>query len=370
MGKTKIPFLNLASSYKKLKPEINLAIKKVLEKGVYISGNEVSSFEKKYAKFCDARYCVGVSSGLDALTLTLKALNIGIGDEVIVPSHTYVATWFAVSNVGAVPVPVEVYEKNYNIDVKLISKSISKKTKAIIPVHLYGQPAEMDVILSIAKKYKLYVIEDAAQAHGAYYKGCKIGTHGDVTAWSFYPAKNLGAFGDAGAITTNNLKIANKIRLLSNYGSKKKYLHDTLGFNSRLDPIQASILSIKIKYLHKWNAHRKKLAKIYSSYFENSSLSLQEASPSSKSAWHLYVIRHKKRNLIKNFLQKRGVGTLIHYPVPPHKQKAYSNLKINKKNLLKTENISKEILSLPLNQNLNEKDIRYIAKLVLNCIDK
>ena len=256
-------FLICVHAYLELKPEIDAAVARVLDSGWYILGPEVEAFENEYATYCQAEHCVGLADGLDALHLGLKALGVGPGDEVIVPSNTYIATWLAVSQCGAIPVPVEPDERTYNINPDLIEQAITKRTKVILPVHLYGQPADMDPILAIAKKHGLYVLEDGAQAHGAEYKGRKIGAHGDIVTWSFYPGKNLGALGDGGAITTNNAELADKIRVLRNYGSRVKYVNEVQGCNSRLDPIHAAVLRVKLKYLDEWNARRAALAEQY-----------------------------------------------------------------------------------------------------------
>jgi dTDP-4-amino-4,6-dideoxygalactose transaminase len=257
-----IPFLDIKASYLKIQEEIDSSIKQVLMSGWYVLGEEVEQFEIEYARYCNVKYCIGLGNGMDAIHLGLLALGVGPGDEVIVPSNTYIATWLAVSQCGAIPVPVEPNEF-FNIDVNKIESAITDRTKVILPVHLYGQSADLDPILLLAKKYHLKVLEDAAQAHGATYKGQKIGKHGDAVAWSFYPGKNLGAFGDAGGVTTNSLEIARKIRMLRNYGSEEKYINQEIGFNSRLDPIQATILRVKLKYLDQWNEHRSNIAKLY-----------------------------------------------------------------------------------------------------------
>ena len=268
----KVPFLDLRAAYLELKPEIDAAIARVLDSGWYILGPEVEAFEAEWAEYCGASHAVGVGNGMDALTLALRALQIGPGDEVIVPSNTYIATWLAVSAVGATPVPVEPDLATYNIDPALIPAAITPRTKALLPVHLYGQPADLDPILAIARQHNLAVVEDAAQAHGARYKGCRIGAHGDVVCWSFYPGKNLGALGDAGAVTTNRADLADRIRVLRNYGSREKYVNELQGVNSRIDPIQAAVLRVKLKVLDEWNARRCRIAALYSQ--ELASLSL------------------------------------------------------------------------------------------------
>lgn len=364
-----VPFLNLRDAYLELKPEIDAAVARVLDSGWYILGEEVEAFEVEWAQYCEAKYAVGVANGLDALYLALRALEVGPGDEVIVPSNTYIATWLAVSQCGATPIPVEPDLHTYNIDPALIEAAITSRTKVILPVHLYGQPADLDSILHIAKKYNLSILEDAAQAHGARYKGRRIGSHGDVVAWSFYPGKNLGAFGDGGAITTNNQTIAERIQILRNYGSRKKYQNEIRGCNSRLDSVQAAILRVKLAVLDDWNLRRKKIAKDYMEIFsklndKNSMLdarvALPKYSPYVEHAWHLFVISCSRRNQLQRKLSEMGIETMIHYPIPPHLQKAYfeQNKKINDYPV--AESLSNRILSLPIGPHLNDSQLKFI----------
>ena len=316
-----VRFLDLNSIHKEIQEEIQEALSVVLDSGIYIGGDSVNEFENNYAKYLGAKYCVGVANGLDAIKLSLMALNIKDGDEVIVPSHTFVATWLAVSELGAIPVPVEPDTDIYSINISQIEEAITKKTKAIIPVHLYGQPVDMDKIIIIAKKYGLYVIEDAAQAHGATYKDKKIGSHGDLVAWSFYPGKNLGAIGDAGAVTTNNKEYAEKIRVLGNYGSRIKYINEEKGINSRLDPIQAAVLNVKLKFLDTWNQQRKAIATSYLNEIDNDDLILPNKMSLSDSVWHIFPVRSVNRDEIIKKLKKdnkkiygygaSGRGTII-----------------------------------------------------------
>ena len=352
----KIKFLNVLSSYKELEVEIDNAIKRVLESGNYILGDEVINFENEYASFCEADYCVSVGSGLDALKLGLLALGVTSGDEVIVPSHTYIATWLAVTQCGAIVIPVEPNIETYNINENLIEAAITSKSKVILPVHLYGQPAEMDKILEIAIKYDLKVLEDASQAHGAVYNGKKIGAHGDIVAWSFYPGKNLGAFGDAGAITTNNSEIAKKISTLRNYGSKEKYYNDLIGYNSRLDALQAAILREKLLLLEVWNIRRYIIANRYINEINNKKIQLPIIKENIISAWHLFVVRCSNRDELKNYLGNYGIETLIHYPIPPHKQKAYLFDNLSKESFSIAEKIALECISLPICPHQNEQD--------------
>ncbi|MDA9819183.1 DegT/DnrJ/EryC1/StrS family aminotransferase [Methylophilaceae bacterium] len=355
-----IPFLDLQASYQNIKPEIDDAVLRVMDSGQYILGEEVVKFEQAYAKCTDSDFCAGVANGLDALHLALKALDIGPGDEVIVPANTYIATWLAVSHVGATPVPVEPDILTYNMDPKRVEKALTKNTKAIMAVHLYGRPMDMDPILELAKRHNLKVVEDAAQAHGAQYKNKKIGSHGDVVAWSFYPGKNLGAYGDGGAITTNNRNIHNQITMLRNYGSKEKYLNDAIGFNSRLDPIQAAILNVKLQYLDTMNARRRDIAQQYIAGLDGQACILPRADINHEYAWHLFVIRHTRRDELQSQLKLRGISTVIHYPIPPHLQKAYKNHGIKEGQLPITEMIHKEVISLPIDPFMKDDAVDYV----------
>lgn len=343
-----IPFLNLRDAYLELKPEIDAAVARVLDSGWYILGPEVEAFEREYAEYCQARHCVGLADGLDALHLGLKALGVGPGDEVIVPSNTYIATWLAVSQCGAVPVPVEPDARTYNINPDLIEQAITPRSKVILPVHLYGQPADIDPILTIARKHGLYVLEDGAQAHGAEYKGKRIGAHGDIVTWSFYPGKNLGALGDGGAITTDNAELADRIRVLRNYGSRVKYVNEVQGVNSRLDPIQAAVLSVKLKYLDEWNARRAALAEQYLQGLQGGGLVLPFVPQWAKPCWHLFVVRSSNRDGLQKHLEKHGVGSLIHYPIPPHKQQAYADMAFAAEAFPLANSMANEVLSLPM----------------------
>jgi dTDP-4-amino-4,6-dideoxygalactose transaminase len=355
-----IPFLDLKAGYLELQPEIDAAIKRVLDSGWYILGAEVDAFEQEYAAYCEATHCVGVASGLDALHLALLALGVGAGDEVIVPSNTYIATWLAVSQCGATPISVEPDAATYNLDPARIEAAITPRTKVILPVHLYGQPADMDPILAIARKHGLKVLEDGAQAHGARYKGKRLGTHGDVVAWSFYPGKNLGAFGDGGAITTDDAEIAERIRVLRNYGSRVKYVNDVRGFNSRLDPIQAAALRVKLKVLDAWNARRAEIASRYQTALANVGLTLPFVPEWAEPAWHLYVVQHPQRDALQKKLGEAGIGTLIHYPIPPHLQQAYASAGYVKGQFPIAEQMANQLLSLPMGTHLQPKDVEII----------
>ena len=343
-----IPFLDLKAPHVELREEINEAIARVVDSGWYIFGPEVDAFEAEYALWCGAEHCVGVANGLDALHLALRAMNVGQGDEVIVPSNTYIATWLAVSQCGAVPVPVEPEEGTYNLDPSLIEAAITPRTRVILPVHLYGQPADMDPILAIARKHGLRVLEDGAQAHGARYKGTRIGGHGDAVAWSFYPGKNLGALGDGGAVTTNDPEVAERLRVLRNYGSRVKYVNDVQGWNSRLDPIQAAILRVKLKHLDAWNARRAAIAHHYLDALSNTGLVLPDVPAWADPVWHLFVVRHVQRDAVQSRLSEAGIGSLIHYPIPPHRQAAYAGAGFAADAFPIASRMADEVLSLPI----------------------
>ena len=356
----KIPFLDLVQTYKELKLELDDSVQRVFNSGWYIQGEELDAFESDYAQYCGTRFCVGVGNGLDALHLILRAYGIGPGDEVIVPAHTFIATWSAVTLSGAVPVAVETNNYGtYTIDHDLIEAAITPRTKAIIPVHLYGRPADMAPIMSIAAKYGLKVIEDAAQAHGAKYHGLRAGNLGDAAAFSFYPGKNLGAFGDGGAITTNDDYLNSKLRSLRNYGSSAKYVHEVIGLNSRLDPLQAAVLRVKLRYLDEWNARRRALAEIYIRHLGFKEGLLPTETKDFESVYHLYVIRTPHRDILQAELKKAGIETLIHYPTPPHRQAAYSFMR--NLNLPFADLISREVLSLPIGPHLSIEDTEIIA---------
>ncbi|KAF0114392.1 DegT/DnrJ/EryC1/StrS aminotransferase family protein [Tabrizicola sp.] len=343
-----IPFLDIGASYRALKTDIDAAIHRVLDSGWYILGPEVDAFEVEWSAYCGADYAVGLANGLDALILALRALDVGPGDEVIVPSNTYIATWLAVTAVGARPVPVEPNPATHNIDTARIAAAITPATRALLPVHLYGQPADLDPILALAHQHGLSVIEDAAQAHGARYKGRRIGAHGDVVCWSFYPGKNLGALGDGGAITTNRADLADRIRVLRNYGSRVKYVNEVQGVNSRLDPIQAAVLQAKLPHLDAWTDRRRAIAGAYAEGLRDSGLILPHVPDWAEPAWHLYVVRSPDRDGLQKRLAEGGVGTLIHYPIPPHMQAAYADLGLAPDALPLARQLAGEVLSMPI----------------------
>lgn len=359
-----IPFLDLKATYTELQPELDAAIKRVLDSGWYILGGEVEAFEQEYASYCEAKYCVSVANGLDALHLALLALGVGAGDEVIVPSNTYIATWLSVSQCGATPIPVEPDAATYNIDPTRIEAAITPRTKVILPVHLYGQPCDMDPILALARKHGLKVLEDGAQAHGAKYKGKRLGAHGDIVAWSFYPGKNLGAFGDGGAITTDDAEIADRIRVLRNYGSRVKYVNEVRGFNSRLDPIHAAAMRVKLKVLDEWNTRRAAIANRYKKEMSGLGLTLPFVPDWAEPAWHLFVIQHPQRDALQKALGEAGIGTLIHYPIPPHLQQAYAEADYVKGQFPIAERIANQCLSLPIGPHLEAQQAVVVASAV------
>jgi dTDP-4-amino-4,6-dideoxygalactose transaminase len=361
----KVPFLDLAASYRELQAEIEAEVLRSLRSGWYIGGADVEAFESDFAAFTQTRNCVGVANGLEALHLALRALDIGPGDEVIVPSNTFIATWLAVSECGAVPVPVEPDDETFNIDVAGIEAAITPRTRAIIPVHLYGQPADLDAIMAVARRHGLRVLEDAAQAQGASYKGQPIGGHGDVVAWSFYPGKNLGALGDAGAVTTNNDQLADRIRVLRNYGSRQRYVNEVQGYNSRLDPVQAAVLRVKLRHLPDWNERRGRIASRYSREFANCDLTLPGVPDWADPAWHLYCVRYPQREQLRKRLADSGVETLIHYPIPPHLQGAYTALGYRKGAFPIAESMAETLISLPIGPALDEAQVVQVIAAVV-----
>lgn len=355
-----IPFLDLHATYDELKSELDSAYHRVMKSGWFVLGKETEAFEEEFANFCGAKHCIGVNSGLDALTLILLAFDIKEGDEVIVPANTFIATWLAVSHSGATPVPVEPDPLTFNINPKFIEAAITPRTKAIMPVHLYGCPAEMGKINMIAKKYKLKVIEDAAQAHGAKYYNKVVGSLGHAAGFSFYPGKNLGAFGDGGAVVTSNDSLAERIRVIRNYGSKVKYKNDVIGYNSRLDELQAAFLRVKLKKITEWNARRLEIAQAYIYELrDNMDLTLPIMQKNIESTWHLFVIKHVERDQLQQLFHKASIETLVHYPIPPHLSDAYKSYK--NKNLPITTALADQILSLPIGPHTNKASIQKIV---------
>ena len=355
-----IPFLDLHAAYSELKPEIDKAIEGVLESGWYVLGRQVELFENEFASYCGTKQCIGVANGLDALFLILKGYDIGEGDEVIVPAHTFIATWLAVSRTGAKPVPVDLLTDTCNMDPGLLEAATSERTKAIVAVHLYGQCTDMDPVNALAVKYGLKVIEDAAQAHGARYRTRRAGSLADAAAFSFYPAKNLGAFGDGGAITTNDSALCERLRYLRNYGSSKKYIHDHLGYNSRLDELQAAVLRVKLEKLDEWNQRRDSLARYYLEQLDIPGLVLPSVPAWAEPVWHLFVVRARNREVIRKQLEEKGIETMIHYPVPPHRTKAYLD-DYRDCALENTEELADEIFSLPIGPHMSHADADYVV---------
>lgn len=364
----KIPFLDLGRLHQSIREPLNEAYHRVVDSGWFIMGPELEAFEAEFATYCEVKYCIGVGNGLEALHLLLRAYGIGPGDEVIVPSNTFIATWLAVSECGATPVPVEPDIDTHNIDAAALGNAITSRTRAIIPVHLYGQPADMDPIVELATKHNLVVIEDAAQAQGARYKGRRVGSLGSAAATSFYPGKNLGALGDGGAILTNDFAIAEKVRQLRNYGSKIKYQHDVAGYNSRLDEMQAAFLRVKLTVLDEWNLLRREIASSYSTLLAEADINLPAVPRFAEPVWHLYVIRSKQREELKKFLEQQGVGTVIHYPIPPHRQRCY--LSYSDYHLPIAESLAKDVLSLPMSPNVTLEEVKFVAQCIHGFLNK
>ena len=359
-----IPFLDLHAAYRELKPELDSAYERVMQSGRYILGEEVEAFEREFAQFCGTAHCVGVANGLDALRLALLAMGVKPGDEVIVPSNTYIATWLAVHDVGAVPVPVEPRLDTSNLDPERITAAITPRTRVILPVHLYGQIADMEAIAAIAKRHGLRLLEDAAQSHGATLHGKHPGAWSDAATISFYPGKNMGAFGDAGAVITNDPAVAEQIRVLGNYGSRAKYHHDLKGLNSRLDPLQAAFLRVRLRHLPEWNQRRKRVAALYQSAFHaQPDLFPPGVPPGHDPSWHLYVIRVRERDALQAQLEKQGIGTLIHYPIPPHRSGAFAR-EFAGKSFPIAEQLAAEVLSLPMGPHLPLEQAQTVADAV------
>jgi dTDP-4-amino-4,6-dideoxygalactose transaminase len=353
----KVPFLDLQQINNSHRAMLQRAFDRVLDAGWLILGQEVERFEAEFADYCEVDYCVSVGNGLDALRLVLEAWGVGKGDEVIVPAHTFMATFLAITSVGAVPVPVEPDPRTFNIDPERIAAAITVRTRVILPVHLYGLPASIDQLMQLADQHGLKVLEDSAQAHGARYKGRRVGGLGHAGAFSFYPGKNLGALGDGGAVTTNDSDLADRIRALRNYGSQRKYHHEIVGGNSRLDELQAAFLREKLKSLDGENRWRRAVAERYGQGLTKTGLILPVEPEGGESVWHLYVVRSNKRDQLQTRLAELGIGTLIHYPVPPHLQPAYRDWEFAKRSYPVAEKLSNEVLSLPIGPHLTEEQI-------------
>lgn len=361
----RVPFLDLKAPYTELRDELDAAYRRVMESGWFIMGDELHAFEREFGAYCGTKHCVGVGNGLEALHLILRGLGVGPGDEVIVPSNTYIATWLAVSYAGAKPVPVEPDPHTHNLDPERVHDAITPRTKAMIPVHLYGQCADMDPLRDLASSYGLKVIEDAAQAHGAQYKGRRAGSLADAAAFSFYPGKNLGALGDAGAVVTNDDALADAVRVLRNYGSREKYYNETKGYNSRLDELQAALLSVKLSKLDEWNRRRKHVAARYLRELEGAGgVGLPRVPSWSDPVWHLFVVQHPDRTRLQSHLSAAGVGTLIHYPKPPHLQEAYVELGYSRGTFPIAEQMADEVLSLPIGPHMSDADVDFVISQV------
>lgn len=361
-----VPFLDIEGMHSSIRSELDAAWRRVLVRGQFVMGDELAAFEEEFARYCEAPYCIGVGNGLDALTLILRALDIGPGDEVIVPSMTFIATWLAVSEAGAEPVPVDPTEGGFNIDPRGVEARITPRTRAIMPVHLYGQPADMTALAEIARRHGLALIEDAAQAHGARHAGRRVGSLGTAAGFSFYPGKNLGALGDGGAVVTADQALAERVRRLRNYGSSRKYVHEEQGVNSRLDELQAALLRVKLRQLDDWNAARRTAVDRYRTALSGTSVILPADAASAESAWHLFVIRSSRRDALQTHLAGHGVQSVIHYPVPPHLQGAYSQGGWPKGSLPRSERLAAEVLSLPMGPTLAAEQIEAVAEVVLS----
>lgn len=347
-------FLDLRPAYVELSRDLEVAARRVMASGRYLLGPEIEGFERAFAEYVGTGRCVGVGSGLDAVHLALRASGVGPGDEVIVPANAYIATWFAVSHTGATPVPVEPDESTYTLDPRLLEEAVTPRTAAVIPVHLYGHPADMDPILGFARRRGLLLLEDAAQAHGACYRGEPVGGLGDAGTWSFYPGKNLGAFGDGGAVTTDDDGLADRVRVLRDNGAEAKYVHSAVGFSSRLDELQAAVLSVKLRHLDEWNARRRKVAELYLDGLEGSPVTLPAVPGWAEPVWHQFVVRSGRRDALRRHLAKAGIETHVHYPVPPHLQEAYADLALGEGRFPITEAIHREVVSLPMGPHLGE----------------
>lgn len=356
----RVPFLDVAAANREVQSELDEALALVVAGGWFVLGPEVEAFEAEWAEFVGVRGCVGVGNGLDALSLALRAMGVGPGDEVIVPGHTFVATWMAVTMIGARPVPVDVHPTTFTLDPARLEAAITERTKVVVPVHLYGRPASMDQIMTIARRHGLRVLEDAAQAHGSRYGERRVGALGDAAAWSFYPAKNIGALGDAGAVTSDDVELLERVRLLRNYGSHERYRHEIAGVNSRLDEIQAAVLRVKLPYLDEWNARRADVAAAYMAGLQGTSLVLPQAASDGDHVWHIFAIRHPDRDRLRQLLAASGIETTIHYPMPPHLQAAYAGLGIAAGSLPVSEAMGREELSLPIGPHLAPEQVAQV----------
>ncbi len=359
-----IKYLDLQAQYQSIKSEIDTAIQKVLDSSAYVLGPAVSEFESAFAEYCGTKFAIGVNSGTSALTLALRALDIGPGDEVITAANTFIATAAAIEHAGGRPVLVDVDPETRNMDPVLLKMAITSRTRAIIPVHLYGRPADMDPILQLAARHDIAVLEDAAQAHGARYKGAKAGSIGRMAAFSFYPGKNLGAYGEAGAVTTDDSEVDRKVRMLRDHGSDKKYVHDVLGYNARMEGIQGAVLKVKLAHLDRWNAERNRVARLYNQLLTNLPIKLPSFEDDIEQVFHLYVIETEQRDQLQKYLGEQGVPSLIHYPIPIHRQKAFDHLDHRAGDFPITEKLSDEILSLPIYPEMSDEQVTFVAEKV------
>jgi dTDP-4-amino-4,6-dideoxygalactose transaminase len=361
-GELRVPFLDLRGPYVELRQELDAALARVADSGWYLLARELDAFERAFAAYTGARHCAGLANGLDALHLALRALGVGPGDEVIVPSNTYIATWLGVSQAGATPVPVEPDARTYNLDPAQLDAAVTERTRAILPVHLYGQPADMDPITEVARRHGLHVLDDAAQAHGARYKGRRVGGLADITAWSFYPGKNLGAFGDAGGVTADDDALVDRVRVLRNYGSRVKYVNEVQGYNSRLDELNAAVLAVKLAALDEWNARRARQAALYAEALGDLPIVLPFVPSWAEPAWHLYVVRVRDRQAVQAELARRGVGIMIHYPIPPHRQQAYAGMGFAAGDFPIASTMADEVLSLPIGPHLSHAEQEHVIE--------
>lgn len=357
-----VPLLDLRTQYARYKEEIDAAIRRVVESGIFILGPEVSAFEEEFAAYCGARHAIGVASGTAALFLALKALDIGPGDEVITTPFSFFATASTIAHTGATPVFADIDPRTYNLDPKAVEQAVTSRTKAIIVVHLFGQPADMDPLLEIARAHRLWVIEDAAQAHGAEYKGQRVGSIGDVACFSFYPTKNLGGFGDGGAVVTNNEEIAEKVRLLYNHGQDRKYHYSLLGYGERLDALQAAILRAKLSHLDAWNEARRAAAHRYNALLAGTSVTLPHEEPHVRHVYHCYTIRTRRRDEAVAYLREQGIGVAVHYPIPLHLQPAFSYLGLKEGTFPVAEQAAREVMSLPIYPEITGEQQAYVVE--------
>jgi dTDP-4-amino-4,6-dideoxygalactose transaminase len=361
IARLSVPFLDLGAAYEELRSPLDAAVRRVLSSGRYLIGPELTAFEAAFASYVGTRHCVAVGSGFDALWLTIQAFGVSEGDEVLVPGNTYIATWLAARRAGATPVPIDPDSETYNLDPDRLEAGITPRTRLVLPVHLYGRVAEMDAIGAIAAHHELLVLEDAAQAHGARFRGTRAGAFGNAAAWSFYPSKNLGALGDGGAVTTDDDELAEKLRALRYYGSSEKHTHELDGVNSRLDELQAAILRVKLGHLDSWNERRRSVAERYLEGLAGTSLALPAVSPGTEPVWHLFVVRSQRRDELQRRLESAGIETAVHYPRAPHRQPVFADLAIASASVPVSERLQHEVLSLPIGPHLRDEQVEYVV---------